>query len=184
MERKTRISTVCGLLLFGFMIIFSVFGIIICAAEIQHIDDGTFKEYTGPYSYEYRKGITRRGRRHNYYTFTLGNGDTFSISSRNTRYNEMLDENPVIHVQYLQELFSDEYACLSVTTPDGSIIIGSLENSRGSRVEIIWFLSVMIAVCSFVSALLIILSCEQQIRRFKRWRKKRRKMRAQIDASK
>ena len=184
MERKTRISTVCGLILFGFMIIFSIFGILSCATEIQHIDDGTFKEYTGPYSYEYRKGITRRNRRVNYYTFTLGNGDTFSISSRNSRYNEMLDENPVIHVQYVQDLFGDEYACLSVATPDGSFTIRSLENSRESRVEIIWFLSVMIAACSTVSALLVILSCEQQIRRFKRWRKKRRKMQAQIDASK
>jgi hypothetical protein len=87
----------------------------------------------------------------------------------------MLDENPVIHVQYVQDLFGDEYACLSVATPDGSFTIRSLENSRESRVEIIWFLSVMIAACSTVYALLVILSCEQQIRRFKRWRKKKKK---------
>ena len=80
-ERKTKISTVCGLLLFVFTIIYLYFGIISAAYRIQQIDDGTFKEFTGPYSYELREGISRRSRYN--YKLTLGNGDTFTISSRN-----------------------------------------------------------------------------------------------------
>ena len=182
MERKTKISTVCGLLLFVFTIIFSVFGIISSAYWIQHIDDGTFKEYTGPYSYELRKGISRRSRYN--YKITLGNGDTFTISSRNARYSEGLDDNTVIHVQYLQVLFRDKYTYISVATPDGSSTIGSLEDSRKSNVSLIWGASIVIVICSLLSASLLVLLFEKQIKQFQRWRKKKRKKRKQIVASK
>ena len=135
-ERKIKISAVCSLLLFVFIIIISVLGIIRSAYWIQQIDDGTFKEFTGSFSYELREGISRRSRYN--YKLTLGNGDTFTISSRNARYSKELDDNTVIHVQYLRELFRDKYTYISVTTPDGAIAIGSLESSRKSNVSLIW----------------------------------------------
>ena len=182
MERKTKISIVCGLLLFVFTIIYSIFGIISSAYWIQQIDEGTFKEFSGPYSYEVRKVISRRSRYN--YKFTLGNGDTFTISSENTHYSERLDENTVIHVQYLQVLFRDKYTYISVATPDGSITIGSLEDSRKSNVSLIWGASIVIAICSLLSVFLLMQLFEKQIKQFLRWRKKKRKKREQIEASK
>ena len=181
-ERKTKISTVCGLLLFVFTIIYLYFGIISAAYRIQQIDDGTFKEFTGPYSYELREGISRRSRYN--YKLTLGNGDTFTISSRNARYSEELNNNTVIHVQYLQEMFRDKYRYISVTTPDGAITIGSLESSRKTNVSLIWGASIGIVICSLFSVFCLILLFKKQIRQFQRWCKKRRNKRKQIEASK
>lgn len=179
LERKMKIGTVCGLLLFCFVILVSVYGIVEMSNEIQGIDNCAYKEYTGSYSYEYRSGrrIFTHGR-YSYYKFKLDNGIAFSID-RGSRYCEILDETPEIHVKFLQECLTDRYVAIYVASADGSQIIMSVENTRKSCVTIVWFLSITIVVCSFLSMVFVTLGWEQQIKRFRKKRKKMRKKAAQ-----
>ena len=179
-----RNGIVCGLLLFVVTILLCIYGIVDSKYTIQQIDNGALMEYTGRYSYEYRneRRIFSHGR-HSYYRITLDNGVTF-ILSKGSRYCEILDENPVIHVQYFQEPFRNLYTAVSVTAADGDVTIKSLENSKKSSVSLILSLSILIVIFALFSLFFLMLLLEKQIKRFLKIRKKRRKMRKQIEESK
>ena len=183
-ERKIRNGMIYALVLFVVFILIFVYGIVDSKYTIQQIDNGALMEYTGRYSYEYRneRRIFSHGR-DSYYRITLDNGVTF-ILSEGSRYCEILDENPVIYVQYFQDPFRNLYDAVSVASADGTVTMKSLESYRKSNVSIIRTLPIVIVICSLFCVFFLMLLFEKQIKRFLRWRKKRRKMRKQIDASK
>ena len=182
LERKAKIARVLGILLFVFAILISVFGIISNAITLQHINDGSLKEYTGSYSYEYKQGYNRG--RHSSYRFTLGNGDVITIFARNVRYHDVLDEHSALTVQYDRIPFGKTYRAVSITTPDGEVTIRSLDSSRKSCVAIICFLAIMILLCTPALFAFIVIIPGGWKQRSKKRRKKRSKMRELIDASK
>ena len=183
-ERKIRNGKICALMLFVVVILICISGIVDSKYTIQQIDNGALTEYTGRYSYEYRneRRIFSRGRS-SYYRITLDNGITFTLLA-GRQYCEILDANPVIHVQYFQERFRNVYSAVSVTTDDGAVTLKSLESSRKSSVSITRALPVVIVVCSLFCVFFLMLLFEKQIKQFQRWRKKKRKKREQIEASK
>ena len=183
-ERKIRNGMIYALVLFVVFIVIFVYGIVDSKYTIQQIDNGALMEYTGRYSYEYRneRRIFSHGR-DSYYRITLDNGVTF-ILSEGSRYCEILDENPVIYVQYFQDPFRNLYHAVSVASADGTVTMKSLESCRKSNVSIIRTLPIVIVICSLFCVFFLMLLFDKQINRFLRWHKKRRKIRKQIDASK
>ena len=183
-ERKIRNGKICALMLFVVVILICISGIVDSKYTIQQIDNGALTEYTGRYSYEYRNEsrIFSRGRS-SYYRITLDNGITFTLSA-GRQYCEILDANPVIHVQYFQERFRNVYSAVSVTTGDGTVTFKSLESSRKSSVSLIMALPVVIVICSLFCVFFLMLLFEKQIKQFLRWRKKKRNKCIQIEASK
>lgn len=171
-ERKMRTGIVCGLLLFLCAILLCVYGIVDSTYTIRQIDNGTFQEYTGKYSYEYVSGarLFSRGRSR-YYRLTLDNGVVITYSA-GSRYKEIFDENPVIHVKYFQEPFLNQYSAVSIATADGSVILESLESSRQFSVSIIRALPIVILFFSLLSVFFLMLLFEKQIKHFLRKHKK------------
>lgn len=171
-ERKMTTGTVCALFLFLCVILLCIYGIVDSTYTIRQIDNGTFQEYTGKYSYEYvsRGRLFSRGRSR-YYRLTLDNGVEVTYSA-GSRYKEIFDENPVIHVKYFQEPFFNQYSAVSIATADGSVILKSLESSRQFSVSIIRAMPFVITFFSLLSVFFLMLLFKKQIIRFLRKRKK------------
>ena len=176
-ERKIRNGKICALMLFVVVILICISGIVESKYTIQQIDNGALTEYSGRYSYEYRNEpkIFSRGRS-SYYRFTLDNDVAFTLSA-GRQYCEILDANPVIYVQYIQEPFTDKYIAVSVTTADGTVTLRSLESCRKSNVSLIRALPVVIVICSLFCVFFLMLLFDKQIKRFRSWHRKRRKIR-------
>ena len=179
-ERKMRIGIICVLMLLAVSILLGIYGIVESKYTIQQIDNGTLMEYTGKYSYEYvnHRNIFSRGRSR-YYKLTLDNGVVFNLSA-GSRYSEIFDENPVIHVQYYKDRFRDVYSAVSVTSADGATTLKSLEGSRKFSVSLIRNLSIAIVILSLFCVFFLMQLFEKQVKQFLRWRKRRRKMREQM----
>lgn len=183
-ERKNILAKIFGALVLLFIPIACVSWIISQTITLNHIQNDSIKEYTGTYTYEFVKRTGRFGD--SYYVFTLGNGDVVTILKGECRNGDVLDSNPELTIQYDRFPFRDGYGILSIATSDGEVVIRSLTRTRNWCVINVCFLLVVglisIAVLGFS------IFAEYRLydvkKRFQRWRKKRRKIREQIDTLK
>ena len=183
-ERQYKIAKIVGVLVLLLIPAFCVSGIVSQMITLKHIHNDSIKEYTGTYTYEFVKRTGGFGN--SYYVFTLGNGDVVTILKGECRNEDVLDSNPELKIQYDIIPFTDAYGILSIATFDGEVVIRSLTRTRNWCVIIVCFLLVVGLID--IAVLIFSIFCGIHIydvkKRFQRWRKKRRKMRAQIDASK
>lgn len=186
-ERQNKVSCVLGILFFLFATALMLYGLVQASVNVRDIDHGTLNSYTGEYEYRLKVSIGRH--RNTTYVFTLGNGDVVLASKREIENQERLDENDILTFQYTT-MFSNplygRHSAVSITSADGEVEFVNADRSRRESVSAIWLSSFFSLLFVFLIAFIIAIFCytNNWKKRYQNWRKKRRKMCEQIEASK
>lgn len=187
-ERQNKISNIlCVLTILLFILLF-LYPLIQESVNVYDIDHDSLNTYTGSFEYRINTGFLGR-HRSTTYVFTLDNGDVLLVLGRFLENEESLNENKELRFQY-STMYSNplygRYSAVSITTTDGEATILDIDRSRRDSVFGIWLFSIMILLCLGLLVALLVMSyyAGDWKRRYEKWRKKRRKMREQIEASK
>ena len=183
-ERQNKLSNyicVLGILL---VILFFLYSLIQESVNVYDIDHDSLNTYTGSFEY-----TTRRTTRHTIHVFTLDNGDELRFSGRFIENKKMLNESKELCFQYSRmysNLLYRSYSAISITSTDEEATIVDIDSSRRDSVTGIWIFSIMVLLCGGLLITLFVMSyyAGDWKKRYEKWRKKRSKMREQIEASK
>ena len=187
-ERQNKLSNIiCVLGILLVMLVF-LYPLIQESVNVYDIDHDSLNTYTGSFEYRINTGFSGRPRSTTH-VFTLDNGDVLLVLGRFLENEETLNENNELRFQYstmYSNLLYGCYSAVSITTTDGEATILDIDRSRRDSVFGIWACSIMIVLCLGLLVGLLVMSyyAGDWKRRYEKWRKKRRKIREQIDASK
>lgn len=179
-ERQNKIKSVlCVFFFVVFIPLILVYGIVENAFAIQQINDHTLTEYTGSYTYHVKKRYGKHAK--TYYEFTLDNGDVVTIRAKYCQNREILGDSRELTIMYHPILtingFSNTFTAVSITTPDGEVVIRDLDKTYSLRVANIWIISIslVLSISIAIFILVILFYLGDWKKRIIKWRKMRSK---------
>lgn len=176
-ERENKCATIFAVFMWVLLAFTLTWLIVECAVTINQINENSLNEYTGPYTYEVRRG-SRNGS--GYYLFTLDNGDILTIEKYSCENPEILDECETLAFKYSDipelNLFRKSYTAVAIETIGGEKEVRNIEKSYRECVAVVCLCSLLLVFWFFLLGFFVRLAyfTGDWKKRYLQWQQKRK----------